>query len=53
MHFIYKQEFYKDKQKEIDELFIEEFVPIMGNLYHPDFIDERKQNLDAADHEKN
>ena len=53
MHFIYKQDFYKDKKKEIDELFIEYLVPIMGDLDHPALIKERKQNLDAAPYEKN
>ena len=35
MHLIYKQDFYKDKQKEIDELFIEHLVPIMYDLDNP------------------
>ena len=29
MHLIYKQDYYEDKLKEIDELFIESIVPIM------------------------
>ena len=38
MHLIYKQELYRNKQKEIDELLIYYLVPIMGNLDHPAFI---------------
>ena len=39
MHFIYKQDFYKDEQKEIYELFIEYLVPIMENIDHPALIE--------------
>ena len=53
MHLIYKQDFYEDKLRVIYELFIDHLVPIMGDLDHPDFIEERKQNLDAAAYEKN
>ena len=38
MHLIYKQDFYKNKKKEIYELFIEYLVPIMDDLDHPSFI---------------
>ena len=51
MHFIYKQDYYEDKLKEIDDLFIEYLFPIMNNLDRPAFIEEWKQNLDAADYE--
>ena len=35
MHLIYKQDLYKNKEKEIDHLFLEYLVPIIDNLYHP------------------
>ena len=53
MHLLYQQDFYKDKQKEIYKLFIEKLVPIMDYLYQPALIEEWKQNIDAADYEKN
>ena len=40
MHLIYKQDFYKDKQGEIDDPFFEYLVPIMDNLGNPAFIEE-------------
>ena len=52
MYLIYKQDFYKDKQKEIDEIFIEYLVVIMVDLNHYVFIEEWK-NLDADAYEKN
>ena len=52
MHLIYKQEFYKEKQKEIYDLFIEYLVPTMEDIDHPALIEERKQNLDADTYEK-
>ena len=52
MHLIYKQDFYRDKRKEIDEIFIKYLVPIMDDLDHTALIGYRKQNLDAADDEK-
>ena len=39
MHLIYKQDFYKDEQNEIDDLFIEYLVPIMYNLDHSALIE--------------
>ena len=39
IHLIYKQDFYKDKQKEIYELFIQYLVPVMDNLDHPALIE--------------
>ena len=39
MHLLYQKYFYKDKQKEIDELFIEYLVLIMDNLDHPALIE--------------
>ena len=52
MHLIYKQDFYKYKKREIDELFIEYLVTIMEDLDHPMLIEECKQNIDAAAYEK-
>ena len=43
MHLIYKQELYKSKQKEIDEILIDCLVLIMGDLDHPALIGEWKQ----------
>ena len=47
MHLIYKQELYKNKQKEIDEHLIYYLVTIMGDLDHPALIEEWIQNIDA------
>ena len=52
LNLIYKQNFYDDKKKEIDDLFIEYLVPIMEDLDHPVLIEERKQNIDAAVYER-
>ena len=52
MHLVYKQDLYKDKQKEIDELFIEYLFPIMDDIGHLELIEEWKQNLDSAAYEK-
>ena len=35
-HMTYKQEFYKTKQSEIYDLFLEYIVPVMRDLEHPD-----------------
>ena len=48
MHLVYKQDLYKDKQKEIDELFIEYLVIIMDDLDHIELVELWKQILDAA-----
>ena len=53
MHLIYKQDFYKAKQKEIYELFFKYLVPIMYNIDHLALIGEWKKNLYAAAYEKN
>ena len=34
MYLIYKQDYYEDKLKEIDDLFIEYLVPIMDDIDH-------------------
>ena len=39
MHMTYKQDFYKDKQKEIDDLFLEYLVPAMEDIEHPALIE--------------
>ena len=39
IHFIYTQDLYEDKQKEIFELFIEYLVPITEYLDYPAFIE--------------
>ena len=52
MHTTYKQEFYKTKQSEIDNFFLEYIVLVMKDLEHPALIKEWIQNLDAAAHGK-
>ena len=53
MHIIYKLGFYKNKWKEIDNLFLEYLVIIVEDLDHPTLIEEWKQNIDADSYEKN
>ena len=53
MNLIYKQDFYKNKTKKIDNLFLKYLVTIMDNLDNPALIEERKQNIDAAIYENN
>ena len=53
MHLIYKEDLYKDKQREIDEFFIGHLVPIMDDIDIPVLIEEHNQNIDAAVYEKN
>ena len=53
LHFICKQNFYNDKQDEIDTLFIEYHVPLFEDIDNPVLIGEWKQNLDAAAYENN
>ena len=38
MHLIYKQDYYKDKLKEIYDLFIHDLVPITDYIGHPALI---------------
>ena len=40
MNFIYKQDYYGDKLKEIDDLCIEYLVTIMDDIDHPALIEE-------------
>ena len=49
----YKQDFYKTKEKEIYDLFLEYLVPVMEDIEHPALIEEWIQNIDAAAYEKN
>ena len=53
MHSICKQDFYKDKQKKIDNLFIKYHIPIMDYLDHTAMIKEWKQLFSAADYGNN
>ena len=48
MHVTYKQDFYKNKEKELDDLFLEYLVSVMDDLEHPALIEEWKQHFDAA-----
>ena len=52
LHLIYKQNFYNDKQKEINEFFGKYHFPLIDYLDHPALIEEWKQNIDAAAYEK-
>ena len=52
IHVTYKQDLYKTKQKEIDDLFLEYLAPVMKDLEYPAFIKEWIQNLDAAAYKK-
>ena len=40
MHLLYQKDFYEDKEKEIDELFIEKRFTIMDNIDHLALIEE-------------
>ena len=53
LRLIYKQNFYYDKQDEIDTLFGEYHVPLLNHLNNTALIMEWKQNIGAAAHEKN
>ena len=53
MHLIYKQDYYEDKIREINEIFIDYLVPIMDDIDHPALIEEWKQNIDADSYENN
>ena len=50
MHMIYKQDFYKTKESEIDDFYL---VPVIEDLEHPALIEEWIQNIDAATYENN
>ena len=51
-HYVYQNNFYHYKQKEIDELFGEYHLPLFKDIYHPELIQELKQNYNASAHEK-
>ena len=53
MYLIYKQDYYKDKQEEINDHFIEYLFLIMDNLDHPVLIEEWGGNVHADAYEKN
>ena len=53
LHFIYQQDLYKDKQKEIYELFIEYLVPVVEYIDRSALIEEWKLNLYASAYENN
>ena len=40
MHMIYKQDLYKTKQKEKDDLFMEYLATVLRDLEHPELIKE-------------
>ena len=48
MHMTYKQDFYKTKLSEIDDLFLEYLLPVMKDLEHPALIKEWIQNIDET-----
>ena len=52
MHMIKKQDLYKNKEKEIYDLFLEYLVTVMENIDHPALIEEWKRNLDTAAYDK-
>ena len=39
-------------EREIDYLFLEHLVPVIDDIDHPIFIEELKENIDAAAHEE-
>ena len=52
MHMTYKEDFYKTKQIEIDDFFLEYLVPVMKDLEHTALIKECIQHLDVDAYEK-
>ena len=48
----YKHNFYNDKQNIIDDLFYQYHIILLKDIYNPAFIQEWKQNIDAAAYEK-
>ena len=49
---IYIQDFYNYIKKEKNDHFIEYLVPVMEDIDNPALIEKRKQNIYAADYEK-
>ena len=52
IHMIYKQDLYKIKQKEIDDLFLEYLLPVIEDIKHPALVKKWIQIFDAAAYEK-
>ena len=44
LHFIYKKNFYHDKEDEIDEIFYGYHIPLLNDIDHTVLIEERKKN---------
>ena len=53
LYLVYKENFYHDKESEIETNFDEYHIPLLNDLDHPILIEEWKLNLDAAAYEKN
>ena len=49
----YKEDFYKTKEKEIDDLFLGYLVPVMEYIEHIALIQECIQKLNSASYDKN
>ena len=49
----YKQDFYKTKDSEIDDLFLEYLVHVMKYLEHTALIEKWIQHIDTAAYENN
>ena len=50
--FGYMHNLYNDKQEIINDLFCQYIKPWLKYIYHSTMIQERKQNIDDAAHEK-
>ena len=48
LHLIYKENFYHDKQREMDEIFDEYHLSLLKYIDYPELIEEWKRNIDAA-----
>ena len=53
LHFIYKQNFYNDKQKKVNEIFYQYHINLLNDLDHPALVEEWKKNIDADTYENN
>ena len=52
-YFVYKQNFYHDKQDKTDDLFGWYQITLLNDVDHPALIEEWKLNIDAAAYENN
>ena len=52
-HSLYSTDNYNDQTEEMDRLFRTYITPQMKEIYHPEILQERKLNIDAAEYEKN